>query len=141
MLRAVGVHSVMIVPIVARETILGALTLISSRPTRHFDDADLAIAQDLARRAAVAIDNARLYRSALAANEAKANFLATMSHELRTPLTAIIGYEELLVEGISGPIVETQRQQLHRIKVSANHLLSLIDQILLFTRASKPAAR
>jgi signal transduction histidine kinase len=133
-LRAVGVHSVIIVPIVARSTTLGALTLISSRPTRHFDGSDLAIAQDLARRAAVAIDNARLYRAALAANEAKANFLATMSHELRTPLTAIIGYEELLAEGISGPIVETQRQQLYRIKVSANHLLSLIDQILLFTR-------
>lgn len=133
-LRAVGVHSVIIVPIVARATTLGALTLISSRPTRHFDGSDLAIAQDLARRAAVAIDNARLYRAALAANEAKANFLATMSHELRTPLTAIIGYEELLAEGISGPIVDTQRQQLHRIKVSANHLLSLIDQILLFTR-------
>jgi signal transduction histidine kinase len=134
MLRSVGVHSVIVVPIIARATTLGALTLISSRPTRHFDDSDLAIAQELARRAAVAIDNARLYRAALAANEAKANFLATMSHELRTPLTAIIGYEELLSEGISGPVNEGQQQQLRRIKVSANQLLSLIDQILLFTR-------
>jgi signal transduction histidine kinase len=132
--RAVGVHSMMIVPIIARETTLGALTLVSSRATRHFGDADLAIAQELARRAAGAIDNARLSRAALAANEAKANFLATMSHELRTPLTAIIGYQELLSEGVSGPINDTQRQQLARVKVSANHLLSLIDQILLFTR-------
>ena len=134
MLRTAGVHSLIIVPIIARATTLGALTLISSRPTRHFDGSDLAIAQELARRSAVAIDNARLYRAALAANEAKANFLATMSHELRTPLTAIIGYEELLSEEISGPILESQRQQLNRIRVSANHLLSLIDQILLFTR-------
>jgi signal transduction histidine kinase len=134
MLRTVGVHSVMIVPITARDSTLGALTLISSRATRHFGNSDLAIAEDLGRRAGGAIDNARLYRAALAANEAKANFLATMSHELRTPLTAIIGYQSLLADEISGPVLEPQRQQLHRIKVSADHLLSLIDQILLFTR-------
>jgi Signal transduction histidine kinase len=134
MLRSVGVHSVIIVPIRSRGRTLGALTLIGSRPDRIFDEADLTIAEDLARRAAVAIDRAQLYRSALAANDAKSNFLATMSHELRTPLTAIIGYEELLSDGITGPIQENQRQQLNRIKVSAMHLLSMIDQILLYTR-------
>lgn len=134
MLRAVGIRSAIIVPISARDKVLGALTLIGSRIERQFDDTDLAIAQDLSRRAGLAIDNARLYRAALAANEAKATFLATMSHELRTPLTAIIGYEELLSDGITGPIDDAQRQQLGRIKVSAMHLLSLIDQILLYTR-------
>lgn len=132
--RALGMQSLMIVPMTARSATLGALTLVSSRPTRHFDANDLAIAEELARRAATAIDNSRLYRAALTANEAKANFLATMSHELRTPLTAIIGYQELLAEGITGPVNDPQRQQLHRIKISANHLLQLIDQILLFTR-------
>lgn len=134
MMRDVGIHSVMIVPMNARGTTLGALTLISSRPERRFGDADLAIALDLGRRAAVAIDNARLYRAAVAANEAKGNFLATMSHELRTPLTAIIGYQELLSEGISGPVSDGQGQPLSRIKVSATRLLSLIDQILLYAR-------
>ena len=133
-LRSLTIHSVMVVPLNARGSTLGALTLVSSRPDLDYDDASLALAEQLASRAAVAIDNARLYRAALAANQAKSSFLATMSHELRTPLTAIIGYEELMSEGISGPISDTQRQQLRRIKASAKHLLSLIDEILLFAR-------
>jgi signal transduction histidine kinase len=69
------------------------------------------------------------------ANQAKGNFLAVMSHELRTPLSAIIGYEELLADGITGPVTDAQRQQLGRIKASARHLLQLIDEILTFSRA------
>lgn len=68
------------------------------------------------------------------ANGAKSDFLAVMSHELRTPLSAIMGYQELLADGISGPVNEQQVQQLGRIKASARHLLSLIDEILTFTR-------
>lgn len=68
------------------------------------------------------------------ANGAKSDFLAVMSHELRTPLSAIMGYQELLADEISGPITEQQAQQLGRIKASARHLLSLIDEILTFTR-------
>jgi signal transduction histidine kinase len=68
------------------------------------------------------------------ANGAKSDFLAVMSHELRTPLSAIMGYQELLADGITGPINEQQAQQLGRIKASARHLLSLIDEILTFTR-------
>lgn len=68
------------------------------------------------------------------ANGAKSDFLAVMSHELRTPLAAIMGYQELLADGITGPVTEAQAQQLGRIKASARHLLSLIDEILTFTR-------
>src|SRR5579862_291309 len=68
------------------------------------------------------------------ANQAKGNFLAVMSHELRTPLSAIIGYEELLADEITGPINEGQKQQLSRIKASARHLLQLIDEILTYSR-------
>ena len=68
------------------------------------------------------------------ANNSKTDFLAVMSHELRTPLTAIMGYEELLSDGITGPITELQKQQLGRINASARHLLGLIDEILTFAR-------
>jgi signal transduction histidine kinase len=68
------------------------------------------------------------------ANNSKTDFLAVMSHELRTPLTAIMGYEELLSDGITGPVSELQRQQLGRINASARHLLGLIDEILTFAR-------
>ena len=133
-LREIGLYSVVIVPLTARDQVFGAMTLVSSDPSRHYNETDLALMVQLGRRAGMAVDNARLYRAALVANEAKANFLATMSHELRTPLTAIIGYEELLAEGIPGSVNDLQKQQLQRIKSSAMHLLSLIDEILLFAR-------
>jgi PAS domain S-box-containing protein len=73
-------------------------------------------------------------REALAASRAKSDFLARMSHELRTPLAAIIGYGELLADGITGPVNDEQKRQLTRIRSSANHLLSIIDEILTLAR-------
>ena len=129
-----NIRSLMIVPMVARGHIIGAMTVASATAARPLDHGSLALARDLARRAAVAIDNAQLYQAAVVANETKANFLATMSHELRTPLTAIIGYDELLAEGITGQVNDAQREQLDRIKVNARQLLALIEGILLYTR-------
>jgi PAS domain S-box-containing protein len=133
-MRELQIKSALIVPMIARGRTLGALTLISTRTGRRYDDADLALAMEIATRAAIAIDNAQLYRTALAANEAKSAFLATMSHELRTPLNAIIGYQSLLKEGIEGPLNNAQLTQLSRIRASADHLLGLIDEILTFSR-------
>src|SRR3954471_10201800 len=65
-----------------------------------------------------------------AASKAKSEFLAIMSHELRTPLNAVLGYSELLEMGIAGPITEKMRDQIGRIRVSATHLLSLVNDIL-----------
>ena len=68
------------------------------------------------------------------ASAAKSDFLAVISHELRTPLTAIIGYEELMQQGIGGPVSEQQRDFLNGIKAGAAHLLRIIDQILTQSR-------
>ena len=68
------------------------------------------------------------------ANRAKANFLATMSHELRTPLNAIGGYVELIELGVRGPVTDDQRRDLERVRYNQRHLLSLIGNILDFTR-------
>ena len=134
MMRELQIKSALIVPMIARGRTLGALTLISTQKGRRYSDADMALAMEIATRAAIAIDNAQLYRSALAASEAKSAFLATMSHELRTPLNAIIGYQSLLEEGIDGSLNESQLGQLSRIRASADHLLELIDEVLTFSR-------
>jgi PAS domain S-box-containing protein len=133
-MRELQIKSALIVPMIARGRTLGALTLISAQSGRRYGDADLALAMELATRAAIAMDNAQLYRGALAASEAKSAFLATMSHELRTPLNAIIGYQALLTEGINGSLNESQLAQLSRIRASADHLLELIDEVLTFSR-------
>ena len=126
-MRELQFKSALVVPMIARGRTLGALTLVSTERGRRYGDGDLALAMELATRAALAIDNAQLYRGALAASEAKSAFLATMSHELRTPLNAIIGYQSLLEEGIDGPLNEAQRVHLTRIRASAHHLRGLID--------------
>ena len=133
-MRELQIKSAVVVPMIARGRTLGALTLISTQRGRRYGEADMALAMEIATRAAIAMDNAQLYRSALAASEAKSAFLATMSHELRTPLNAIIGYQSLLKEGIDGPLNESQLGQLRRIRASADHLLALIDEVLTFSR-------
>ena len=65
-----------------------------------------------------------------AANRAKSEFLAIMSHELRTPLNAVLGYSELIELGLSGPLTDKMREQIGRIRVSAKHLLGLVNDIL-----------
>ena len=64
----------------------------------------------------------------------KSNFLATVSHELRTPLTSVIGYSEMLLEGMAGPITEEQREYLNTILGKSDHLLRLITSMLELAR-------
>ncbi|HEX3533644.1 MAG TPA: ATP-binding protein, partial [Gemmatimonadaceae bacterium] len=134
LMRELRFRSALVVPMIARGRTCGALTLVSTDKGRRYGDEDVTLATELATRAALAIDNAQLYRSALAASEAKSAFLATMSHELRTPLNAIIGYQSLLKEAIDGPLNQSQLTQLNRIRASADHLLGLIDEVLTFSR-------
>ena len=81
--------SFLIVPLRARGRTLGAITLVRARAGRRYDTADLAVAEEMARRAALAIDNARLYADAREAVHARNAVLGIVSHDLRNPLTAI----------------------------------------------------
>jgi PAS domain S-box-containing protein len=134
LLHDIGLSAVIAAPLVARGRVLGAISFLRTTTHPGYDAGEQLIGEELARRTATAIENAQLYRSAVAASEAKSIFLAAMSHELRTPLTAIIGYEELLADGITGPVTDPQRHQLGRIKASATQLLALIDEILTYSR-------
>jgi signal transduction histidine kinase len=148
LLRALGFCSYMIVPLKARGKLLGAITFIAAQEEQRYTPKDLLFAEDLAGRAAMAMDNARLYQEAQDAKEeavdavaraqladrAKTDFLATMSHELRTPLNAIAGYAELLELGMRGPISEQQRQAISRIRRSEQHLLGIVNDILMFAK-------
>jgi PAS domain S-box-containing protein len=134
LIRRLGPISALSVPLLARGRTLGVITLCMAESGRTYTAADLHLAEELGRRAALAVDNARLYQAATAANQAKSEFLAVMSHELRTPLNAILGYTDLLVMGVPHPLQEGSTRQVQRIGASARHLLQIIEQILAFSR-------
>ena len=133
-LRQLGIRSGMIVPLVARGRTLGTITLVAAESGRRYTEQDLVVAQEFARRAALSVDNARLYAEAQQANRAKADFLATMSHELRTPLNAMIGYTDLMLSGVPEPLAPASQAYVKRVSLSAQHLLQLIEEILTFSR-------
>jgi signal transduction histidine kinase len=129
-LGELGIESVMIVPLVSRGNPIGSIILVSAESGRRYTPDDLEVAEELATRAALAVENSRLFDQSRAATEAKSDFLAVMSHELRTPLTAIIGFAELLQLGVPDPVTAKQKEQAERIEISARHLLQLIEEIL-----------
>jgi PAS domain S-box-containing protein len=128
MLRTLGMKSWIITPLAARGRVLGAITLVMAESGRSYDDADVALAEDLARRAAVAIDNAQLYQEAQAANRAKDEFLATLSHELRTPLNAVYGWARILRAGQISD--EARGRALESIERNSRAQCQLIDDLL-----------
>src|SRR2546423_1327233 len=140
-LRQLGIGSLLTIPLVARKRLLGAITFVSAQRGASYRPEDVQLAEDLAARGALALDNAQVYdlalvlqRSAEAANKAKTAFLGAMSHELRTPLNAIGGYIELLDMGLRGPVTEKQHAAFARGKTNQQHLALLITAILTFPR-------
>jgi signal transduction histidine kinase len=139
--RRLNPTSCVFVALRARGRTLGVMSLSTAGNRRRFDDRDRVLIEEVAQRVGMAVDNARLHEAerraraeAEAANQAKSDFLAIMSHELRTPLTAVVGYTELLADEVVGPVNETQRDHLSRVRSSSEHLLMLIEDILSFAR-------
>ena len=153
LMRALGARAFLVVRLRTGGRDAGTLTFVADAD-RSWDDADLLLAEDLGRRCAVAIDNARLLdlaqrarlaeRRAIAlheaterarlhaesANRSKASFLTTVSHEIRTPLHAILGFVGLLQDELGGPLSEVQRHYVTRIGNASGSLLRLVDEVL-----------
>ena len=107
LLGLVGMSSVMSVPLLARDEVIGALTVARGALRAPFDDADAALAADLALRATLAIDSARLYQTAQSATRARDVVLGVVSHDLRNPLSAIAMCASALRESPGGPVTHT----------------------------------
>ena len=130
--KQLGIVSWMVVPLPGRRGPLGAITFVSSDSKRLFTELDLHHAEEFARQAAVAIENARLYGAAHEANRAKDDFLATLSHELRTPMTSILGWSRMLQDG--GLDELTYTAAVDSIVRSALAQATLIDDVLDMSR-------
>ena len=134
-LREVGFASVMIVPLIARGRTLGAISLISTRADRRYGPEDLALAEELARRAAFALDNARLYQEVQEADRQKDHFLAMLGHELRSPLAALDGVLNLLQrQSAASPELERLRKRAER---QISRMARLVDDLQNVTRVSR----
>jgi PAS domain S-box-containing protein len=132
LLRELGLASLIIVPLEIGGRVFGAISIASADPARLFGDDDLAMAREVGRRAAYAVDHARLYRKAQEANRAKDEFLATLSHELRTPMTATLGWAMMLRAADLSP--ENYRLAVDTIERSTRAQAKLIDEILDVSR-------
>lgn len=148
------IHSEMVVPLISRNKVVGAMA-VQSRRVGAFTDHDVPVYRIIADQLANAIENARLYErvrqellereraaeelrrakeAAEGASRAKSAFLAAMSHELRTPLTAILGYAELIQRAVGQKQYDNVSADLTQVLVAGKHLLSLINEVLDFSK-------
>lgn len=144
--ETVGLRSAIVVPLVGRESVFGAITVAYADSGRTYTEEDREFLDDFSRRIAAAVDNARLFAAeqraraaADVANRAKDEFLATVSHELRTPLNAILGWSRMVVGGRMEP--ERQRAGLEAIERNATAMAQLINDLLDVSRIASGKLR
>lgn len=122
--------TVLEVPLQAKGKAIGYLDLWESRHKRDYSQDEINLVLAIAQQVALAIDNARLYEQAMEANRLKTEFLAKVSHELRTPLSIILGYLEMLQEGVYGQMAPDQQDVTSRIVANTGLLTRLVNDLL-----------
>jgi len=125
--------TLLLVPLRVGSQLLGTLNLADTA-ARHFDAAELDLAQALAGYAAAALENQHLRQAAHQAERVKSVMLDAVSHEFRTPITAVLGFTELYQEQVLGPVTEEQQEALEAIHRNAHRLLKLVDDLLDLAR-------
>jgi signal transduction histidine kinase len=130
-IREMGCASAIVAPLHARGRTMGAITLARGPSAPAFDEGDLALAREIARRAALCADNARLYDEARAAARAREEVLAVVSHDLRNPLNAVLLASTILEEYTpEGRLGDAERLQVRTIRNSAGQMASLIHDLV-----------
>jgi PAS domain S-box-containing protein len=135
LIRSLGLRSYICVPLVVSGNPLGVLTFATAESGRTYADADLALADDLAHRAGVAIENTQLYQALRDADRRKDEFLATLAHELRNPLAPIRNALQILkMPRVDAATVERSRDMMER---QVHHLVRLVDDLLDVSRVMR----
>ena len=126
----------MAIPIIVGEKVLGVFD-VQSEKVGHFSQEDANIYNTLATQIGIALQNARLYKEQSATvaqlrelDRLKSSFLANMSHELRTPLNSILGFADVMLEELDGPLTPYMDNDLKLIQKNGQHLLHLINDVL-----------
>jgi signal transduction histidine kinase/CheY-like chemotaxis protein len=127
----------LVVPLHAAGRAVGRLVLGRTRPGARFGEQEVALAEELGRRAAMAVENARLFGEARAATEARQHTLAVVAHDLRNPLTAIRMDAEMLVHMLGPTLGGFQRESLERIYAITGRMDALIQDLLEVSRMER----
>ena len=129
MVEALGPRSFICVPLVSSGKILGALTLVTSGSGRRYDEADLSLAADVARRAAIVVEHARLFHEAQQATRARDDVLAVVAHDLRNPLNTVTLAIGLMLEN-TPPEKTQERRQVEIVSRAADRMNRMIQDLL-----------
>jgi signal transduction histidine kinase len=131
-----GYRALLVVPLLRADRIVGAL-VVRRREPGLFPQSTIDLLQTFAAQSVLAIQNARLFseieqksREIEVASQHKSQFLANMSHELRTPMNSVLGFTEMLADGLYGPLPEKAMKALERVQSNGKHLLGLINDVL-----------
>ena len=134
--RKPGYRALLAVPLLREDSLVGALVLCRKTPGA-FASEIVNLVQTLANQSVLAIENAELFEEIerkgeelAIASRHKSEFLANMSHELRTPMNAILGFTELIQDGVYGEVPPKITAMLERIQANGRHLLGLINDVL-----------
>jgi len=130
LLNRYDIKSLIIAPIPDKDNILGIVIVNQTEYKRNWQEEHVEILRDIGSQVAIAIKQAMLYAQVQETTRLKSEFLSGMSHELRTPLNAIIGFSEMLLSEDYGQVSEKQSKFINNIKVSGEHLLRLVNDIL-----------
>jgi PAS domain S-box-containing protein len=129
-LRSLNPKSLMTVPMIASGKVIGALSMVSSSDERIYTEEDVALAEELGRRAALAVENARLFGEAQLATRARDDMLAIVAHDLRNPLNTIYMSAQLLLDIVSETDHPTEHRQLAIVQRAASRMNGLIQDLL-----------
>jgi len=126
-------RSVLIVPIVREERVIGIIDL-ESTDHDYFTSDDVAFVRLMTSHSAIAIENAHLFEQVKTANDAKSEFMQFATHELKTPMTSIKGYTKLMQMGATGPLTEKQADFLEVITNNVDRMDRLVQDLLDVSR-------
>jgi PAS domain S-box-containing protein len=129
LVRDLAPRSLVVAPLRSRGEVLGTVSFVRGRARPPFDEADLALAEELARRAALAVENARLYESARRATRARDDMLGVVSHDLRNPIHTVFMSSSFLLD-LLGPEREMERTQAAVMRRAAERANRLIQDLL-----------
>ena len=133
--EAMQPRSTMFVPLIVRDEAIGVMAFVSSRPGRHYDSSDVRLAEEVARRAALALENSRLYKMARDAIGARDEVLGVVAHDLRNPLASIQLRAEMILDGLSPESRVRVESSVQGILRSSERATRLLEDLLDVRRA------